>query len=219
MTREQKLKDMREIVRDLGEETKWTDENGHEQKMYELMVLGVLLDENDVYTSVSIDHYGQLNIGGYDGIDTGWDDDASKRTDEEIDRLYEEMLDMAKAGKDNERYETIERAKKFLEEVGAIVENELDGFCTIRYWQERMRGQVWSEGVTVDIDYEEGQGTFLDTRTISYGVRSQEEKVAFLRYESTDGQSMTNMPFHGSVQEAADYLMEPFRKCFNEDEN
>lgn len=217
MTKEQKLKAMREIVRDLGEVTKWTD-NGEDYEMVELMVLGVLLHEDDVYTSVEIDHFGQLNIGGYDGNE-GWANDADKTSEEDIDRLYEEMLDMAKAGKDNERYETIERAKKFIEEVGTIVENELDGFCTIRYWQERMRGQVWSEGVTVDIDYEEGQGTFIDTRTISYGVRSQDEKVAFLRYESTDGYSMTTMPFHGSVQEAADYLMKPFRKCFNEDED
>lgn len=127
---------------------------------------------------------------------------------------------MTKKTKDGERYMTQAEAKEFLNEVLTIVENELKGCCSVRTYQERMRGQVWGEGVTVDTCYEEGQGSFIDTRTICYHLCCLGGK-AILRHECVEdyGMGTMTMPFYGSAKEAADYLLEEFRECFDDEDN
>ena len=92
MKRQETLKAMREIVRDLGETITWED-NGVKQTFSELMLLNILLRENDVYTSVFIDHYGQLCLSGYDGVSKGWANLADHFGKETIYRVYAAMLD------------------------------------------------------------------------------------------------------------------------------
>ena len=209
---------MREMVRDLGEVTKWTD-NGKELQMTHVMLVNVLLRDEDVYTDVEIDHFGQLNVGGYDGVDTGWAKEACDLSDEDIDRVYAAMLVMGAEGKDEERWETVKVAHDFLEEVTAIVEKELDSFACVRMYQERMRGVVWSEGVMVDTSYDEAQGMFLNTRSISIHRRCEDGPLMFIRYESNEDGGTSTMPFHGSAKEAADYLLEEFRECFDDEDD
>lgn len=115
----------------------------------------------------------------------------------------------------DENYMTIAEAKAFVKEVCAIVEREYDGGWAVRTYQHRVRGKVWQEGVSVDLDYDEGQGTFINTRTISYGVRCHEDDIAFIRKQSMDGNYIgENVPFFGTAQQAADYLLEEFRTMF-----
>ena len=91
MTTKQQLSAIREMVRDLGEVTKWED-NFKTYEMRTVMLLSLDLMGNDVYTFVEIDHYGQLNVGGYDGNE-GWAMDAKELDDDTINRVYEAMLD------------------------------------------------------------------------------------------------------------------------------
>lgn len=94
MTTNQKLSAIREMVRDLGEVTRW-DENGKRCEIRTVMLLGLILKDSDVYTEVDIDAYGQLNIGGYDGICEGWAMEAKEADERTIDRVYQELTDYA----------------------------------------------------------------------------------------------------------------------------
>ena len=89
MKREEKIKAMREIVRDLGR--KWFN-NG--KVAYGLYVPIVIVCEDDTCTDVQIDYDGKLSIMGWDGTE-GVGDYAEKFSDNDIDKLYDAMLKMA----------------------------------------------------------------------------------------------------------------------------
>ena len=89
MTRTEKLKAMREIVRDLGRKCHYQGKVN-----YTLTVPIVIVCEDDTCTEVEIDYAGRLCISGWDGTE-GLGDYAEKFKDEEIDRLYTAMLKMA----------------------------------------------------------------------------------------------------------------------------
>lgn len=219
MTREEKEKAMREIVRDMGE--KIESEN---MTMWNVVLLNVTLYEDDVYTDVCIQPDGDdpraLTIGGYDGEWKGWCENVNESDDQTIDRVYAAMLEWAKdrEGIDGEHYMSKAAARRYLDEVIERVEKELDGFCSIRTYQERHGGQVWGEGVTVDCDMEEGNGTFIETRSICYHVRCQSGNLAYIRKMNTIGRSYGDLHFMGDAKAAADYLLEPYRAYYHEDE-
>ena len=89
MTRNQKIKAMREMVRDLGR--KWFY-NG--KVAYGLYVPVVIVCEDDTCTDVEIDFDGKLCISGWDGTE-GLGDYAEKYSDEDINKLYDAMQKMA----------------------------------------------------------------------------------------------------------------------------
>jgi hypothetical protein len=220
MTREEKIKAMREIVRDMGEKTECETFT-----MWEVILLNITLYEADDYTDVCIQRDGDdlaaLTIGGYDGESQGWCENVNESDDQTIDRVYAAMLEWAqdRDGIDSEHYMTVAAARRYMDEVLQIVENELNGFSSLRTYQERHGGYVWGEGVTIDCDMEEGNGTFFKTRSICYNVRSQEGKLAYIRRMSTNDRGYgDNLPFMGTAKEAADYLLEPYRAYFHEDE-
>jgi len=221
MTRQEKINAMREIVRDMGEKVE--SEN---MTMWSVMLLNITLYEDDVYTDVSIQPDGDddkaLTIGGYDGESHGWCENVNESDDQTIDRVYTAMLEWAqdREGIDSEHYMTRSAAQHYLEEVQEIVEKEMDGFCSIRTYQERHGGMIWGEGVTVDCDMEEGNGTFIETRTICYHVRCQSGKLAYIRRNSHNAAGYgDDLPFMGDAKAAADYLLEPYRAYYHEDED
>lgn len=94
MTKNEKIKAMREMVRDMGETFKW-EYNGqwHERKVVRLITGEVC--EDYIYTEVEFTDNGTLEIIDFDGEGTGCGDYAVKFTKEEIDMVYNAMLKMA----------------------------------------------------------------------------------------------------------------------------
>jgi len=218
MTRQEKINAMREIVRDMGEKVE--SEN---MTMWSIMLLNITLYEDDVYTDVCIQPDGDddkaLTIGGYDGESQGWCENVNESDDQTIDRVYAAMLEWAGSREDSEHYMTRDAARRYMDEVLEIVEKEMDGFGSIRTYQERHGGHVWGEGLTVDCNMEEGNGTYIETRSICYHVRSQEGKVAYIRRTSTNERGYgDDLPFMGDAKAAADYLLEPYRAYFHTDD-
>ncbi len=96
MTKEEKLKAMREIVRDLGEKKKTV--TGHEVISLAVLTDEPIVDEDDICTFVEIDHRGKLNVMGFDG-ETYVGGRAEYCDEKGIDKLYNAMLEMGKAEK------------------------------------------------------------------------------------------------------------------------
>lgn len=218
MTRGEKIKAMREIVRDMGEKTQC---EGY--IMYSVMLVSITLFEDDVYTDVCIQRDGDddqaLTIGGFDGESKAWVERVEEANDQTIDRVYDAMLEWEKDRDDidREHYMCAAAAKRYLDEVLAIVEKVLDGTYSIRTYQERAGGCMWGEGIIVDCDMEEGNGSFIETRTICYHLRSQKSKLAYIRRMSTNERGYgDDLPFMGDAKAAADYLLEPYRNYFRE---
>jgi len=92
MTKNQMIKAMREIVRDLGK-TRKSYANNHVLTSRVLFVPIALVCEDDKTTEVEITHDGYLDIMGWDGTE-GCGDHAEKFTREEITRLYTAMREM-----------------------------------------------------------------------------------------------------------------------------
>ena len=214
MTRVEKIKAMREIVRDMGEKTV-----GENMTMWSVILLSITLYEDDVYTDVCIQPDGDnpeaLTIGGYDGKSQGWCEDVNNADDQTIDRVYTAMLEWEKERDDisSEHYMRVDVAQRYLLEVV----KQVSPFCAVRTYQEYEGGRLWSEGVTIDCDMEEGNGTYIETRTICYNVRSEEGKLAYIRRRSTNAAGYgDDVPFMGDAKEAADYLLEPYRNYFRE---
>lgn len=220
MTRQEKINAMREIVRDMGTQT---DCEGY--TMYSVILLNITLLEDDVYTDVSIARDGDddqaLTIGGYDGESQGWGENVNESDDQTIDRVYAAMLEWAKDRDDidREHYMTRDAARRYMDEVLTIVEKELHGYYSLRTYQERHGGYVWGEGLTVDCDMEEGNGTYIETRSIAYHVQCQDGKLAYIRKMATNERGYgDNLPFMGDAKAAADYLLEPYRAYFCDDD-
>ena len=92
MTKNQMIKAMREIVRDLGK----TQKSFTNDKVFTSQVLNVpiaLVCEDDKTTEVEITHDGYLDIMGWDGTE-GCGDHAEKFKLKEIKRLYDAMCEM-----------------------------------------------------------------------------------------------------------------------------
>ena len=89
MTRTEKIKAMRKIVRNLGRK------NYYKGRMCQTLTVPiVIVCEDDTCTEVEIGYDGRLCIMGWDGTE-GLGDYAEKFKDEEIDKLYTAMVGMA----------------------------------------------------------------------------------------------------------------------------
>jgi len=118
-----------------------------------------------------------------------------------------------------ENFMSIAEAKAFVSEVCAIVEREDNGYCDYQTYQNRQNGAVFGEGVRVDTDFDTAHGSFIDYVGICYYVNRQDYGdgglacIRRLQYE--EGRVCTDTPFHGSVQEAADYLLKEYRESYD----
>lgn len=93
MTKNEMIKAMREMVRDLGKTIKWAYQGQwHERKV--VTVPMVLVCEDDTCTLVEFRDGGRLEITGWDGTE-GLGDYAEKFTEEELRKVYNAMLKMA----------------------------------------------------------------------------------------------------------------------------
>lgn len=112
-----------------------------------------------------------------------------------------------------ENYMTIEQAKSYLYDVHAIVEKEIVSYCaSVRTYQERYAGRIVGEGIVMDVNFDNASGSYLDTRTIYYKVHR--DRKVIVRYSSSIEQRFTDLPMHGTPQEAADYLLQDYREIF-----
>ena len=91
MNKNQTLKAMREIVRDLGRKCTWADANGMVHENYTLTLKSVILFEGDICTEVCIDSEGRLSIDGWDG-EEGGGNYAENYSEEVIEKVYNAML-------------------------------------------------------------------------------------------------------------------------------
>lgn len=91
MNKNQMLKAMREIVRDLGRKSTWTNANGVKCENYTLTLESLILFEGDICTEVCIDSDGRLSIEGWDGTEGGGNY-AEEYSDDVIERVYNAML-------------------------------------------------------------------------------------------------------------------------------
>lgn len=120
--------------------------------------------------------------------------------------------------KEKENYLSVGKARTYLGEVLAIVEKEMVKYGEgVRTYQERRDGRVVGEGIVVDVNFDTAQGCYFDTRTICWHMQSNCDDKCFLRYASHQNGYTTDMPMHGTPQEAAAYLLEEYREIFNFD--
>lgn len=122
---------------------------------------------------------------------------------------------MAKHG---ENWMAIAQARAFLIDVCAIVEREDHGFCDYQVYQNRHNGAIWGEGIRVDTG-ESAHGCYFNYVGICYYVNHHDEnggRACIRRIKMEDGCISTDLPFHGSAQEAADYLLENYRKYYED---
>ena len=120
-----------------------------------------------------------------------------------------------KSSAHKERKMTIGEAQAFLIDVMTIVEKEMPPYMETQVWQRRQGGVKWSEGFLVDYsswsDYD--LAPLSDTYGIHYYVQCHDDDIALLRYDRKENGHITaDMPFHGSVREAADYMMQEWKK-------